>query len=75
MSMDTPFYDSKGNPCKECQDRHVGCHSGCEKHKEWKDRLEEKKQKYRTNKDEKILIDNYVVTAVVTTKKKSNRRK
>lgn len=24
------------NPCKECGDRHVGCHSSCSKYAEWR---------------------------------------
>lgn len=25
-----------GCPCKGCQDRYVGCHSECDKYKEWR---------------------------------------
>lgn len=24
------------NPCKDCKDRKVGCHSTCEKYNQWK---------------------------------------
>lgn len=27
-------------PCRECDDRQVGCHINCEKYKEFKDELE-----------------------------------
>lgn len=26
----------KDNPCKDCPDRHIGCHSGCERYLAWK---------------------------------------
>lgn len=32
------------NPCKDCTDRHIGCHSECDKYKYWKARLEEVKK-------------------------------
>ena len=28
-------------PCKDCQDRHPGCHDKCDGYKSWKMRLEE----------------------------------
>lgn len=42
------------NSCKDCKDRHVGCHSTCEKYinaKKEYDELQEKikKSKYREN--------------------------
>jgi len=28
------------NPCKDCTDRYIGCHSDCDKYKDWKSSLE-----------------------------------
>ena len=37
-------------PCKDCEDRHTACHSHCERFKEYKYNLEEKKRKERNEK-------------------------
>ena len=46
--------DNTFSPCKDCEERHVGCHSECEKYIEFKrklrrekDILEREKHKYR----------------------------
>lgn len=26
----------KDNPCKDCPDRHIGCHSDCERYLAWR---------------------------------------
>ena len=33
------------NPCRDCQDRHVGCHADCERHLEWQKQKDREKQK------------------------------
>lgn len=37
----------KENSCKDCQDRYIGCHSNCEKYKEWKAKKNEEKEKIK----------------------------
>ncbi len=38
------------SPCKECKERHSGCHSGCEKYKAYKQALYELHRKqYKDN--------------------------
>ena len=39
-------------PCKECEERKVGCHAKCEDYKEWK--AEYEKAKERDNKSRHI---------------------
>ena len=39
------------NPCKDCPDRHLGCHSKCERYKAWKKEREELKEKARIYND------------------------
>lgn len=39
MRLDSPIRDAP--PCKGCEERYPGCHSKCEKYKEWKSRLDE----------------------------------
>ena len=40
------------NPCKECGDRHVGCHSSCSKYKEWRAAADADNAAIKTKKDE-----------------------
>ena len=42
-------------PCKDCKDRHIGCHSKCEKYLEYKKELQ--KAKHREKIDKKIEDD------------------
>lgn len=35
------------NPCYQCPDRQVGCHSNCKRHNTWLSRCKEEKQKER----------------------------
>lgn len=35
----------KENPCKECDDRYIGCHDSCFKYGKWKEQRDEEKKK------------------------------
>lgn len=35
------------NCCKNCRDRHIGCHSECEKYLTWRKEFEERKRKFK----------------------------
>ena len=37
-------------PCKDCKDRHVGCHGKCEKYLEYKKELQKAKCQEKINK-------------------------
>lgn len=37
-------------PCKDCTDRHMACHSTCEKYKEWKQEFDKLKSVVTKNK-------------------------
>ena len=37
-------------PCKDCKERHVGCHSKCEKYLEYKKELQKAKHQEKINK-------------------------
>lgn len=39
------------NPCYQCQDRHVGCHSSCERYTSWKTEHEQQNAEKRKNAD------------------------
>lgn len=44
------------NPCRDCQDRRVGCHADCERHADWVNKKEEEKQKLeKANEADKII--------------------
>ena len=32
-------------PCKDCESRHVGCHSKCSKYSEWRELLNQENEK------------------------------
>lgn len=33
------------NPCRNCEDRHMLCHSECSRYKEWRESLPKKKRR------------------------------
>lgn len=35
--------------CKDCQDRHIGCHSTCKRYQEWSRQVQEEAQERRRN--------------------------
>ena len=45
--------------CKDCKDRHVGCHSNCEIYKEYTRELEEKKHMIKEAKNKDREYKNY----------------
>lgn len=42
--------------CKGCIDRHVGCHSTCERYKQWKKKQEEEKAVIRDKREKEMAI-------------------
>lgn len=40
------------NTCKDCKERHVGCHGNCEKYIQAKELCEKRKEEYRKFKRE-----------------------
>ena len=49
------------DPCYECPDRHVGCHSECDRYKEFACKKREASQKAWKIRMEEHKISNYVV--------------
>lgn len=43
-------------PCKNCKDRYVGCHSKCEKYKEYAAECEVIREKRRKESDERMFF-------------------
>ena len=46
-------------PCYNCQEREVGCHSRCDKYKEWTAQLEKSKESKRQEQRLRDLEFNY----------------
>lgn len=52
-------------PCKECEERQVGCHSTCELYKEFRQKLDERNRKIEDGKrkrdDVESVLDRHIV--------------
>lgn len=60
-------------PCRDCKDRHVGCHGECERYREFKARLAEiNEQKAQESKSNAEYAD-YVIKVENKRKKKMGR--
>ena len=57
-------------PCKNCTDRVVGCHSTCEKYKDWKKKDKERKQKIFESKMKSRYYRSTATTKVHQKKRK-----
>lgn len=59
------------SPCKDCPDRHVGCHGTCKRYKEW-DTANRERRERRQNIE---MIDNYILGMKSTGKERARRKK
>lgn len=53
----------KNPPCKDCDERFVGCHSQCEEYKKWRsarDEINDIVQKAKT--EERMIVEHFVDT-------------
>lgn len=50
---------SSSIPCRNCKDRKVGCHSTCERYKEFTEINEKRKEEIRQDKEINNLINGY----------------
>lgn len=57
-------------PCKDCKDRSVGCHGTCEKYKEYRSNLDDRKETIKKNRSTDALIASYVRKASIKQFKK-----
>ena len=62
----TPSLDIRGRslmetPCKDCEDREIGCHGKCEKYKEHQERCKEDRGKRFEAYAPAHLVDKYVI--------------
>lgn len=53
----------KNPPCKDCEERFAGCHSQCEKYKEWRSARDEINGIVRKAKtEERMIVEHFVDT-------------
>lgn len=60
------------SPCKDCTERHVGCHAECEKYRKAKEETEEAKEKQRLHKETEAYFADYAMDVI---RRNRNRRK
>lgn len=65
----------KDNPCKDCSDRHVGCHATCERYLEWQTTYYEYKEKVFTERSKQNRLDKYSIDRSIAAKKRYRRKK
>jgi hypothetical protein len=49
----------KDNPCRECTNRTIGCHSDCDKYNQWCKEHQQMKDEIRRKRDELNCVNNY----------------
>ena len=63
----------KAAPCKDCSDRHAGCHAECDRYKQWQiEHAAEKDARYRQAQPEAIAT-RYAID--ITYRKRKRARK
>lgn len=61
------------SPCMNCENRKMGCHSTCDKYKEFKITIETEKAKIRNAYDTEIKLDDSAMKTVRKIKKRKKR--
>ena len=59
------------NPCKDCAERHVGCHGTCESYKDWKAENDAKKAEQQKKRIEEYAFNSYRVGVRMHAKKRA----
>lgn len=74
MKKDKIYGNSVHSPCKDCPDRHIGCHSECDKYKEFEKALfEEKSIRYKANNAEKRATNHEIRSKLRTIKRQGKK--
>ena len=62
------------NPCKNCEERHQGCHAGCERYAAWKAEYDARKmEEWRARKSAQIP-DAVHAESVERVRRRTNKR-
>ena len=65
---------AKKGGCYGCEERSLGCHSDCEKYKEWKEKHDERQAEIRMRRDKERRADNTLITLKENAKKRRGDR-
>lgn len=65
----------KNNPCHNCKERYVGCHSNCQEYAEYRNELNKIKAKKKATKDLELNIKDIHVKAITKTLKRKRSHK
>lgn len=60
--------------CYGCEERKAGCHSTCEKYKEWKEEHDARQAEIRMRRDKERRADNTIITMKENAKKRRGDR-
>ena len=63
------------NPCYKCEDRHVGCHSACERYKEFCEACAVERDRIYAKRAEGKMMDDFKFRCVERTKKRMGSKK
>lgn len=66
---------TKNSPCKDCADRHVGCHSTCENYKDYQKKILAVKTTIYKERSKEKMLNSYVVTQQMKNAKRQNLKK
>lgn len=69
------FGGDVGKHCRDCEERHVGCHSSCEKYRQAKEEFERYKENVTKKKDEILVGYRYKVEKIKRERTKSEWKK
>ena len=61
-------------PCKDCLDRHIGCHAACDRYAEFCRENQEQKDAIRAIRAETVQLLNFDPKFEMSTKAKRNRK-
>lgn len=75
MSNSRPEMTRHPFPCKDCTDRHVGCHSECPKYIAAKEDNDEKKERIREAKARENIIWGFKKKTIAATKRTAGRKR
>jgi hypothetical protein len=57
-------YPNLKTPCMDCTERHVGCHSGCDRYKEYKENYEQIRKEIRKEAEKQTRLDDYEILRI-----------
>ena len=64
----------KDNPCKDCPDRHIGCHLDCERYLAWRKVYDEWNSKVFNERSKSRAVDKYLIDRSIKVKAEYRRK-